>query len=124
MKLYNEAILIMAFGSLPIRAGKQFSASRKLGKGHQNVLVFCNGDPSQSAAFCLGENEGEQDIDNYLKCGAGKLGEEHKKFLVFSKGDPMTAAASISVPETAEEMEAANNYALLKELMDDITSEE
>ncbi len=43
--LYNEAILITAFGSLPIRAPKQFIAARKLGKTHQNVLVFFNGDP-------------------------------------------------------------------------------
>ncbi len=41
--LYNEAILVTAVGSLPIRAGKQFTASRKLGKTHQNVLVFVKG---------------------------------------------------------------------------------
>jgi len=45
LKLYNEAILVTAVGSLPIRAGKQFESSRKLGKTHQNVLVFVNGDP-------------------------------------------------------------------------------
>jgi hypothetical protein len=44
-RLYNEAILVTACGSLPIRAGRQFEASRKLGKTHQNVLVFCKGDP-------------------------------------------------------------------------------
>ena len=42
--LYNEAILVTAVGSLPIRAAKQFNASRKLGKTHQNVLVFVKGD--------------------------------------------------------------------------------
>ena len=31
-ELYNEAILVTAAGSLPIRAGKQFASSRKLGK--------------------------------------------------------------------------------------------
>jgi hypothetical protein len=46
--LYNEAILVTAVGSLPIRAGKQFEASRKLGKTHQNVLVFCKGDPKRA----------------------------------------------------------------------------
>jgi hypothetical protein len=45
MSLYNEAILITAAGSLPIRAGKQFESTRKLGKTHQNVLVFIKGDP-------------------------------------------------------------------------------
>ena len=51
LNYYNEAILITAVGSLPIRAGKQFSASRKLGKTHQNVLVFvkCNGKKAAQA---------------------------------------------------------------------------
>ncbi len=42
---YNEAILVTAVGSLPIRVTKQFATSRKMGKTHQNVLVFCKGDP-------------------------------------------------------------------------------
>ena len=45
MILYNEAILVTALGSLPIRAGRQFQTGRKLGKTHQNVLVFYKGDP-------------------------------------------------------------------------------
>jgi DNA modification methylase len=49
---YNEAILITCVGSLPIRAGKQFSASRKLGKTHQNVLVFVKGDGKRAATAC------------------------------------------------------------------------
>ncbi len=44
MVLYNEAILVNAIGSLPVRVGKQFSGYRKLGKCHQNVLVFYKGD--------------------------------------------------------------------------------
>jgi hypothetical protein len=44
MALYNEAILVTSVGSLPIRVGKQFDCSRKLGKTHQNVLVFVKGD--------------------------------------------------------------------------------
>jgi hypothetical protein len=43
--LYNEAVLVTAAGSLPIRAASAFEGSRKLGKTHQNVLVFCKGDP-------------------------------------------------------------------------------
>lgn len=42
--LYNEGILVQAIGSLPIRAGRQFRATRKFGKAHQNVLVFLKGD--------------------------------------------------------------------------------
>lgn len=41
---YNEAIFVTPGGSLPIRAGRQFESGRKLGKTHQNVLVFYKGD--------------------------------------------------------------------------------
>ena len=49
---YNEAILITPVGSLRLRAGKQFSSSRKLGKTHQNVLVFVKGDSKRAAKAC------------------------------------------------------------------------
>jgi DNA modification methylase len=44
---YNEAILVTAIGSLPIRIGKQFKAGRKIGKTHQNILIFYKGDPKK-----------------------------------------------------------------------------
>jgi DNA modification methylase len=50
--LYNEAILVTAVGSLPIRVGKQFKTGRKLGKTHQNILVFVKGDWREAAAAC------------------------------------------------------------------------
>ncbi len=46
--LYNEAILVTALGSLPIRVARQFEAGRKLGKTHQNVLVFIKGDAKKA----------------------------------------------------------------------------
>jgi hypothetical protein len=49
---YNEAVLVTAVGSLPIRVGKQFASGRKLGKTHQNVLVFVKGDAAKAAAAC------------------------------------------------------------------------
>ena len=52
LAFYNEAILLTAVGSLPIRAAKQFSGSRKLGKTHQNVLVFVKGDARAATAAC------------------------------------------------------------------------
>lgn len=52
LHFYNEAILITAVGSLPIRVGKQFVAGRKLGKTHQNVLVFVKGDGKRAARAC------------------------------------------------------------------------
>ncbi len=50
MELYNEAILLTSMGTLPVRAGRQFGAGRKLGKAHQNVLVFFKGDPGSIKA--------------------------------------------------------------------------
>ncbi len=60
-KLYNEAILVTAVGSLPIRVGKQFASYRKLGKTHQNVLVFYNGDPKR-----IPDQFGEIDLSDDL----------------------------------------------------------
>lgn len=42
--LYNEAILLEQYGTRPLTCGKTFSASRKISKVHQNVLVFYKGD--------------------------------------------------------------------------------
>ncbi len=44
---YNDAVLMNAVGSLPIRVTKQFNSGRKMGKCHQNVLVFYKGDPKR-----------------------------------------------------------------------------
>lgn len=56
LRKYNEAILVTAVGSLPVRVGKQFTVARKIGKTHQNVLVFCKGDP-RKAVEAIGEVE-------------------------------------------------------------------
>jgi len=52
LRLHNEAVLVTAVGSLPIRAGRQFSAGRKLGKTHQNLFVFVKGDPKRASLAC------------------------------------------------------------------------
>jgi DNA modification methylase len=52
LSYYNEAILVTAVGSLPIRAGRQFASGRKIGKTHQNVLVFVKGDGKRAAQAC------------------------------------------------------------------------
>jgi len=49
---YNEAILVTSVGSLPIRVGRQFASGRKLGKTHQNVLVFVKGDGAKATQAC------------------------------------------------------------------------
>jgi hypothetical protein len=76
---YNEAILITSAGSLPIRAGKQFSASRKLGKTHQNVLVFLKGDAKRAVAAC-----GEVEVDESLLDAAADPEEAGNRY-----GDPL-----------------------------------
>ena len=54
-RLYNEAVLVTAVGSLPVRITKQFDSGRKLGKTHQNVYVFCKGDPKRAAKACINQ---------------------------------------------------------------------
>ena len=44
LQLYNESVLLEQYGTAPMRAGKQFTAKRKVVKVHQNVLVFYKGD--------------------------------------------------------------------------------
>jgi hypothetical protein len=41
---YNEIIVMNNIGSLPIRAPKYFDQSKKIGRMHQNCLVFYKGD--------------------------------------------------------------------------------
>jgi len=40
---YNEIILLNPAGTLPLRVARQFNAGRKVGRMHQNVLVFYKG---------------------------------------------------------------------------------
>jgi DNA modification methylase len=68
-RLYNEMILVTAVGSLPIRAGRMFESGRKIGKTHQNVLVFCKGDPIEATKAC-----GEIKIEDLFE--KDKYGEE------------------------------------------------
>ena len=47
LMIWNEAILVEPVGSKPIRAGRQFAASRKLVRAHQVVVVAYKGDPAR-----------------------------------------------------------------------------
>lgn len=69
LQYYNEAILITCVGSLPIRAGKQFSSGRKLGKTHQNILVFVKGSGKKAADRC-----GVVDVDESMFDGIETVG--------------------------------------------------
>jgi len=46
MQFYNEIILVTQVGSMPIRIGQMFGSYRKIGRVHQNILVFYNGHTS------------------------------------------------------------------------------
>lgn len=52
LQLYNEAVLVTAIGSLALRAGRQFTSARKLGKAHQNVVVMVKGDWKRATDAC------------------------------------------------------------------------
>ena len=47
LSYYNEMILATQVGSMAIRVSRQFNSGRKIGKLHQNVLVFYKGDVKQ-----------------------------------------------------------------------------
>ena len=44
---YNDIILVNSCGTLPLRTGKMMNSGRKVGRRHQNVLVFYKGDPKK-----------------------------------------------------------------------------
>lgn len=62
MHYYNECIFVTTVGSLAIRVAKPFAKFRKLGKTHQNVLVFYKGDPKK-----IPERLGEIEVENMLE---------------------------------------------------------
>jgi hypothetical protein len=51
-RFYNEAVLVTALSSLPLRTANQFTTSRKFGRAHQTVLVFLKGDMRRAVAAC------------------------------------------------------------------------
>lgn len=69
LSYYNEMILVNQIGSLAMRASNQFNNSRKIGKHHQNVLVFYKGDvkkiknnyPALDLSYCDSLNEESDD---------------------------------------------------------------
>lgn len=47
-RYYNDFVFVTPCGSLPIRAGKAFQATRKMGRTHQYCLCFVKGDPKKA----------------------------------------------------------------------------
>lgn len=55
-KYYNDFVFVTPNGSLPLRAGKSFQTTRKMGRTHQYCLCFVKGNPKR-ATERLGEVE-------------------------------------------------------------------
>jgi DNA modification methylase len=94
LSYYNEVVLLTVKGPVAMTAGRPFNASRKLGKVHQNALVFVKGDGKQS----------KEDIDSisdafYQHDHTGQLAEKHEKILIFAKGNPKKAAKDLGSVE-------------------------
>jgi DNA modification methylase len=71
LHFYNEMILVTQIAAKALTVAEGFIKSRKIGKIHQNVLVFVKGDPVKAAGKCkidkqelisaLGEEEKEEE---------------------------------------------------------------
>jgi DNA modification methylase len=93
----NEAVFVTSVGSVRLRASRAFVARRILGKVHQNVLVFCKGDP-RTAAQAVGvvdvaDPESLRLADAAL--GDADLEQERDKELLYD--GPLDAPASSTV---------------------------
>ena len=62
-KYYNELILVNVISTLAMRVAKQMKATRKIGKHHQNILVFLKGD-SKKATENLGDIYFDEELFN------------------------------------------------------------
>lgn len=74
LQLYNEAVLVTMVGSLSIRASRQFVASRKMAKTHQNVLVYVKGDGVRATDAVTGMTK-EERMDRLAKVTNPELGD-------------------------------------------------
>ena len=65
LKFYNECILVEQIATGAIRAARQFDASRKVVKTHQNVLIFVKGNEKELAKdLCIYEYDFGVDEDD------------------------------------------------------------
>lgn len=119
---YNEAVFITPNGSLSMRAERPFKSGRKLGKHHQNAMVFVKGSGQRA----------REDIDAISAAwdyndATGTLAERHEKVLMFIKGDAKKATkdlgevdvdslASIDQIDLQEQERVADNLAHLLEI--------
>lgn len=102
MALYNEAILVTQCGALATVAGRPFTDSRKLGKMHQNILVFFDNRNKMHEINLEDEKVHEDQVNEYLEETQGKLAKDYTKVLTFSKGNPKSRAEELGAVEVEE----------------------
>jgi tRNA G10 N-methylase Trm11 len=83
MLYYNHLILVNQINSLATRIRRQFQASRKAGKTHQNVLAFYKGEPEEMPAMFEQINV-KKAIEQFNKSKENT--EIHEDVLCFYKG--------------------------------------
>ena len=66
MLWWNDLILVNVVGTLSVRTPIMFQTSRKIGKQHQNVLVFYKGDPNM-IEYKFGKYD-DKDVNINEKC--------------------------------------------------------
>ena len=82
---YNSLILVNQITSLAIRVRRQFNGTRKVGKVHQNVLVFCKGSVEETIDS-FEELQVKKALEIFNK--SRENSNLHDDVLVFYKGDP------------------------------------
>lgn len=99
LRYYNEALLLTPLGSLAMRAANYFVTSRKLAKGHQNVLVFRKEGDDETVGPDLDRiNDLAASVAESFRTER-KLLAHASKVLVFAKGDPKQAADEFGQPD-------------------------
>lgn len=100
LSYYNHLILVNQVTSLAIRVRKQMNAGRKIGKLHQNVLVFCKGSVEETVDQ-FEEVQVTKAVEQFNKTRANS--GLHDDVLVFYKGDPK------AIKEEFGELHAGDN---------------
>lgn len=93
LHLYNDAVLVTPYGSVPVRTSAHFPKGRKLGKTHQNVMIFTNADDAEELPK----------LDNAMLRGR-YLGRTHSQMLAFFKGDPRNVAKEFGTDEVVTDL--------------------
>lgn len=100
MGLYNEGILVTSVGSVATALSRQFEASRKQGKIHQNVLVFQDLRGTVRQYDLDDEAELAEQITETVEQTEAQFTPNHLKVLTFAKGDAKQRTAELGAVET------------------------